>query len=156
MGESRPIGSSDSGAASPSRLDVDRDGTAGPGQGPQARAESVAMHENDLVTEALETLRSLRDGEQITAVEVALGPGVDRAQAARAWRAQTEHTPFEAIHVTWEQGLDLLRCEHCEHEYTGDELDACPYCGGDGMMLEAAVPMQIGRWSGEAPDLGRA
>ncbi|MGA7270175.1 MAG: hydrogenase/urease maturation nickel metallochaperone HypA [Acidimicrobiia bacterium] len=114
------------------------------------------MHENDLVEEALETLRSLTDREALTAVEMVLGPGVDRARAIRAWRALTEGTPFESVHVTWEQGLDLLRCGECGHEYTGDGLESCPYCGADGMVVEAAVPIEIGHWSPRAPDLARA
>lgn len=120
------------------------------------RAESVAMHENDLVAEALETLRSVAGGEPITTVEIVLGPGVGRTRAALAWHALTEGTPFEEVHVTWEQGLDLLRCEQCGHEYTGDGLETCPYCGGDGIVVEAAVPIEIGRWSGEAAGLARA
>jgi Zn finger protein HypA/HybF involved in hydrogenase expression len=114
------------------------------------------MHENDLVAEALETLRSLAGGESITTVEIVLGPGIDRAQAARAWQTLAEGTPLEGVHVTWEQGLDLLRCGDCGHEYTGDELDACPYCGGDGTVVESAVPIEIGRWSVEAAGLARA
>lgn len=114
------------------------------------------MHENDLVEEALETLRSLPDGGPISVVEVVLGPGVDRAKAARAWRFLTAGSPFERTRVTWEQGLDLLRCERCRHEYTGDEFDTCPYCGADGIVVEPAVPIEIGRWSVGSGDLAPA
>jgi Zn finger protein HypA/HybF involved in hydrogenase expression len=113
------------------------------------------MHEKDLVAEALETLRSLVDGEPMAAVEIVLGPGVDGTRAIRAWRVLTEDTPFEGVHVTWERGLDLLRCERCDHEYTGEELDTCPYCGGDGVVVESAVPIEIGHWSAEPVGVAR-
>lgn len=58
----------------------------------------------------------------------------------------TENTPLADAHVTWEQALDLLRCRDCGHEYTGDCLESCPYCGGDGVMIERALPVSLGRW----------
>jgi len=102
------------------------------------------MHEQELMAEALETLQSLADGELIGEVEIALGPGVDREDAERVWETLTEDTPL--AHVIWEQALDLLRCGRCGHEYTGDGLESCPYCGGDGVVIEPAVPVSLGRW----------
>jgi hypothetical protein len=43
------------------------------------------MHEQELMAEVLETLQSLADGESVGEVEIALGPGVDREDAERAW-----------------------------------------------------------------------
>lgn len=108
------------------------------------------MHEQELMAEVLETLQSLADGESVGEVEIALGPGVDRADAERAWETLTEDTPLAGAHVVWEQALDLLRCGDCGHEYTGDRLESCPYCGGDGVVIEPTVPVSLGRWVGAA------
>ena len=104
------------------------------------------MHEQGLMAEVVETLQSLADGESVGEVEIALGPGVDREDAERAWETVTEDTPLAGAHVVWEQALDLLRCGDCGHEYTGDRLESCPYCGGDGVVIEPAVPVSLGHW----------
>ncbi|MEX2652405.1 MAG: hydrogenase/urease maturation nickel metallochaperone HypA [Acidimicrobiia bacterium] len=109
------------------------------------------MHEHDLVAKALGTLRSLTAGQAISEVEIVLGPSVERSVAAKAWETLTANTPLAAAHVTWEQGLDLVRCELCGHEYTGVGSDSCPYCGGDGVVIEPAVPIEVGRWVRGAP-----
>lgn len=109
------------------------------------------MHEQDLVAEALETLRSLTVGQSISEVEIVLGPSVERSIAAQAWETLTANTPLASAHVTWEQGLDLVQCEGCRHEYTGEGSDSCPYCGGDGVVIEPAVPIAVGRWVSGAP-----
>lgn len=108
------------------------------------------MHEQQLIAEVLRTLQSLADGESIGEVEIALGPGVDREGAKRAWETLTEGTPLAGAHVVWEQALDLLRCGDCGHEYTGDRLDSCPYCGGDGLVIEPTAPVSLGHWVGTA------
>jgi hydrogenase nickel incorporation protein HypA/HybF len=104
------------------------------------------MHEQELMAEVLETLQSLANGEPIREVEISLGPGVDREDAARVWETLTEDTPLAGAHVVWEQALDVLRCGDCGHEYSGDRLESCPYCGGDGVVIEPAVPVSLGRW----------
>lgn len=109
------------------------------------------MHEKELISEALETLESLADGRAIRTVEIALGPGVDPGRAARAWQTLTQDTRFASTHVTWEQASDLLRCDECGHEYTGEPLDSCPYCGGDGVVVEPALPVSLGRWVVHTP-----
>jgi Zn finger protein HypA/HybF involved in hydrogenase expression len=108
------------------------------------------MHEQELMAEVVETLQSLADGESVGEVEIALGPGVDREAAERAWETLTEDTPLAGAHVIWEQALDLLRCGACGHEYTGDRLESCPYCGGDGVVIEPSAPVSLGRWIGAA------
>lgn len=104
------------------------------------------MHEQELMVEVLETLRILAGGISVREVEIALGPGVDREDAERAWEALSEDTPLADAHVVWEQALDLHRCGDCGHEYTGDRLESCPYCGADGVVIEPAVPVSLGRW----------
>ena len=104
------------------------------------------MHEQELMAEVLETLQSLADGESVEEVEIALGPGVDREDAERTWRTLTEGTPLAGAHVVWEQALDVLRCGDCGREYTGDRLESCPYCGGDGVVIESSLPVSLGRW----------
>jgi Zn finger protein HypA/HybF involved in hydrogenase expression len=104
------------------------------------------MHEKELMAGVLETLQSLAGEQPIGAVEIALGPGVDQEEAALAWSALTDGTPLAAAHVTWEQSSDLLRCSGCGHEYTGDRLEVCPYCGADGVVIEAAPPVSLGHW----------
>lgn len=104
------------------------------------------MHEHELVEEALETLRRATRGQPLRSVEIALGPGVDRFRAALAWRDLTDGTKLETAHVTWERAVDLLRCDACGHEYVAEGLESCPYCGGDGTVIEAAVPIAVGRW----------
>ena len=103
------------------------------------------MHEQELMAEVVETLQGLADGEAVAEIEVALGPGVNREDAARFWRTLTEETSLANTHVIWEQALDLLRCGGCGHEYTGDRLEICPYCGGDGVVIEPALPVSLGR-----------
>jgi hypothetical protein len=51
------------------------------------------VHEQELVAEVVETLQSLAEGESVGEVEIALGPGVDREDAERAWEAlpKTHH-----------------------------------------------------------------
>jgi Zn finger protein HypA/HybF involved in hydrogenase expression len=104
------------------------------------------MHERELMAEVVETLERLADGESVGEVEIALGPGIDRDQAERGWETVTEDTPLAGARVIWEQALDLLRCGDCGHEYTGDRLESCPYCGGDGVVIEPALPVSLGRW----------
>jgi Zn finger protein HypA/HybF involved in hydrogenase expression len=104
------------------------------------------MHEQELMADVLETLRILAGGRSVGEVEIALGPGVDRDDAERAWETLSEDTPLEDAHVVWEQAVDLLRCGDCGHEYTGEPLESCPYCGGDGVVIEPAVPVSLGRW----------
>jgi hydrogenase nickel incorporation protein HypA/HybF len=104
------------------------------------------MHEQELMAEALDTLQSLAYGESVEEVEIALGPGVDREDAARVWEILTEDTPLADTHVIWEQALDLMRCGDCGHEYTGNRLESCPYCGGDGVVIEPALAVSLGRW----------
>jgi hydrogenase nickel incorporation protein HypA/HybF len=104
------------------------------------------MHEHDLVAGAVETLKSLTAGQSIGEVEIVLGPSVERSIAAQAWETLTANTPLAAAHVTWEQGLDLVRCERCAHEYTENGSESCPYCGGDGVVIEPAAPIEVGHW----------
>lgn len=104
------------------------------------------MHEHDLISRVVETLQSLSGDEEIRSVEIALGSGADEAQAAQAWDSLTEGTSLAPAHVTWEQASDLLRCDDCGHEYPGDPLEACPYCGADGVVIESAPPVSLGHW----------
>lgn len=104
------------------------------------------MHEQELVATVLETLRRLVGDEPIEDVEIALGRGVDREEAIRSWDSLTQETPLEGTRVIWERSLDLLRCADCGRDYTGGPLEACPYCGGDGMVIETAPPVSLGRW----------
>lgn len=104
------------------------------------------MHEQELMADALETLRILARGSSVREVEIALGPGVDREDAERAWEALSRDTPLADVHVVWERAVDLLRCGECGHEYTGDRLESCPYCGGDGLVIEPTAPVSVGRW----------
>jgi Zn finger protein HypA/HybF involved in hydrogenase expression len=108
------------------------------------------VHERELVEEALETLRRATRHQALRSVEIALGPGVDGFRAALAWRELTAGTVLARAHVTWERAQDLLRCDRCDREYAGDGLESCPYCGGDGTVIEAAVPIAVGRWVPEA------
>lgn len=104
------------------------------------------MHERELVEAALVTLRRATRELPLSSVEIALGPGIDRFRAALAWRDLTADTPLAPAHVTWERAQDLLRCDVCDREYTGDGLESCPYCGNDGTVIEAALPIAVGRW----------
>ncbi|HSJ85432.1 MAG TPA: hypothetical protein VLA91_16645 [Acidimicrobiia bacterium] len=58
------------------------------------------MHEQELMAEVVETLQSLADGESVGEVEIALGPGVGREDAKRAWEALTEDTPLAGAHAS--------------------------------------------------------
>ncbi len=104
------------------------------------------MHEQTLVADVLETLEVLTEGQALREVEIALGPEVNRAGAEAAWNVLSAGTRFASTHVTWEQATDLLGCEQCHHEFTSDGTGACPYCGGQGMVLEPAVPISVGHW----------
>lgn len=104
------------------------------------------MHERELVEAALATIKRATRDRALSSVEIALGPGVDRFRAALAWRDLTTDTPLTDTHVTWERAQDLLRCDLCDREYAGDGLESCPYCGGDGTVIEVALPIAVGRW----------
>lgn len=111
----------------------------------QSNQEST-IYEQELIAEALEVLESLAAGQKLREVEIALGPGVDPGRAAQAWTVGTENTPLASVHVTWEQAFDLLRCEACGHEFAGNRLELCPYCGAEGVVIEPALPVSVGRW----------
>lgn len=104
------------------------------------------MHERELVEAALATVKRATRDRALSSVEIALGPGVDPFRAALAWHDLTAGTPLAQAHVTWERAQDLLRCDLCDREYPGDGLESCPYCGGDGTVIEAALPIAVGRW----------
>jgi hydrogenase nickel incorporation protein HypA/HybF len=99
------------------------------------------VHEWDLVEQAVKTLNTLAEGKPVREVEIALGPGADRVRAIEAWRALTATTSLAGAHVTWEEAADLFRCEQCSLEYTAETGGACPYCGGDGVVVEPASPI---------------
>lgn len=104
------------------------------------------MYERELVEAALVTLRRATRDQPLSSVEIALGPGIDRFRANLAWRDLTADTTLAPAHVTWERAQDLLRCDVCDREYAGDGLESCPYCGNDGTVIEAALPIAVGRW----------
>jgi Zn finger protein HypA/HybF involved in hydrogenase expression len=104
------------------------------------------MHERELVEAALATVKRATRNKALSSVEIAVGPGVDQFRAALAWHDLTADTPLARAHVTWERAQDLLRCDLCDREYPGDGLESCPYCGGDGTVIEAALPIAVGRW----------
>ncbi|MFP3914068.1 MAG: hypothetical protein ACLFWM_04275 [Actinomycetota bacterium] len=108
------------------------------------------MHEKELVDAAFRTLVRLTKGKIPTAVEIALGPGVETHEAEVAWKELTDGTPYGSTHVTWERALDVLVCEEAGHRYTSDGVEACPYCGADGVVIEPAVPVSLGRWTVQA------
>jgi hydrogenase nickel incorporation protein HypA/HybF len=114
-----------------------------------------AVHEQELVANVIETLFVLVDTAALHTVEVAVGPGVDLGSAAEQWVGQTAGTSLARARVTWERSSDLLRCDGCEAEYQGAALESCPYCGGDGMVVEAAPPISLGHWEVEPVELRR-
>lgn len=59
------------------------------------------MHEHDLISDVIETVRSLSGGREIRTVEIALGPGANRVEAAQAWDSLTAGTPLAGAHVNW-------------------------------------------------------
>lgn len=108
------------------------------------------MHESELMAEVLETLERLAEGQPIAQVEIALGEDADRQAAETAWEALSEGTSLEHSRVIWEKAMNLLRCGDCGREYPGGRLESCLYCGGDGVVIEAAPPVSVGHWNGSA------
>ncbi len=104
------------------------------------------MHEEELVETALQALGRLTGGKAPAAVEIALGPGIDEHEAEIAWKGLTDGTSFIDTHVTWERAFDRLVCEKQGHRYAGEAMEGCPYCGADGVVLEVAAPIAVGRW----------
>lgn len=104
------------------------------------------MHEQELMSGVLRTLTSLAGDDPIEEVERALAHEVDRQEAIRSWALLTRGTPLEDARVIWERSLDLCRCAECGHDYTGDGQTSCPYCGSDGVVVESAPPVSLGRW----------
>lgn len=103
------------------------------------------MHEKELVESAIATLRRLCDGP-LAWVEIALGPEVDTHEAELAWKTVTDGTDLGDAHITWERAYDRLVCDAAGHEYTGEAMEACPYCGADGVVIEPAPPIAVVRW----------
>ena len=103
------------------------------------------MHEKELVASAIATLRRLCDAP-LASVEIALGPGVDSHESELAWKEFTDGTAFGDTRVTWERAYDRLVCDFAGHEYTGEAMEACPYCGADGVVIEPAPPIAVVRW----------
>lgn len=103
------------------------------------------MHEKELVATAIATLNRLAPGE-LSHVEIALGPGVEAHEAEIAWKDLTDGTPLGEARVTWECAYDRLVCEMGGHEFAGKAMEACPYCGADGVVIEAAPPISVVRW----------
>lgn len=103
------------------------------------------MHEQELVDSTIRNLIRLTGGRMPQSVEIALGPGVDAHEAEIAWKSITDGTTLGDIHVTWEQAFDLLVCTGDGHRFT-EMTDTCPYCGADGVVVEAAPPIAIVNW----------
>jgi Zn finger protein HypA/HybF involved in hydrogenase expression len=105
------------------------------------------VHEHDLVAGVIETVRILAGDNDLEEVEIAVGPSVDPARAAKEWSLLTSDTPLEYVRVTWEQRLELFRCDDCGHEFSGSVAESlCPYCGVDGVMIESAAPISLVHW----------
>lgn len=106
------------------------------------------MYERELVDKVLHDLIRLTNRRVPIAVEVALGPGVDQNQAELAWKELTYGTEMADVHVIWERAYDVMVCTGEGHRFIGD--DACPYCGEDGVVVEAAPPISLGHWKLDA------
>lgn len=112
------------------------------------------MHEKELVESSLGTLNRLTRGRGIRSVEIAIGPGVDQYEAELAWKTLTAQSPLALTHVTWERAYDLLVCDALGHRYSGEAMETCPYCGRDGVVIEPAAPITVGRWELEPTETG--
>lgn len=98
------------------------------------------MHERGPVAAAIASLKDLAGIERI---EVALGPLMEAPVARAAWEHIVEGTDLEDVGVEWTRASDLLACLSCATEYRGEKLDTCPMCGGDGLVVEHALDVEV-------------
>lgn len=106
------------------------------------------MHEIGPITAAAYELIGRVDGGRVASVTVAIGPGVSPDIAAGAWQAAVAGTALAAAHVTWRAAPHVLRCLQCGGDYHGDDLAACPACGGNGLVIEEAPLVAVAGWIG--------
>lgn len=95
------------------------------------------MHERGLVSAEVTRLLDGIDG-RVGAVTITMGPGADGDVMAAAWEQSVAGTALEAVPVTWTRARSVLRCFACGKDYEGDRLLRCPWCGGDGLVVEEA------------------
>ncbi len=106
------------------------------------------MHERAPVgMEAARLLTEIGDGDPPTAVTVAVAADVDLATARDAWESATAGTPLSGATVDWVVEKATLVCLTCATEYTGDKLDRCPACSGDGLIVDDPPIARVVGWS---------
>lgn len=98
------------------------------------------MHERGPIAAAIE---SLAEFDQLARIEVALGPSMEQPVAEAAWEHIVEGTALQSVDVEWTTVSDLLACLVCAAEYRGEKVDVCPECGGDGLVVEPAMDVDI-------------
>lgn len=104
------------------------------------------MHEVAPVTAAARAFAARTAAAPATRVTVAIAPDVNREVAAAAWEAAVSGSPAAGARVEWRRAGHLLACLDCRADYPGDELDACPRCGGDGLVVDHAPVVVVTGW----------
>jgi Zn finger protein HypA/HybF involved in hydrogenase expression len=98
------------------------------------------VHERGPIASAIASLEGLDRPQRI---EVALGPSMERSVAVAAWEHLVDGTALGDVAVEWTSAFDLLACLVCSAEYRGEKVDTCPECGGDGLIVEPALDVDI-------------
>ena len=104
------------------------------------------MHEIGLVNEAAaDFLVSIGDSP-ISKVVMAIGPDVDPEVAKQAWEIAIADSHVAGAELEFVDIEADMKCFDCEHEYQGSPIDACPNCGGNGLVMEEPEEVSIVSW----------
>ena len=82
-----------------------------------------------------------------SAVTVALASDVIVDIASDAWESATNGSILAGVPIEWVFRAATLACLACGHNYSGDKLDQCPECGGNGLIIEAPPIAEVVSWS---------
>ncbi|MFI7545189.1 hydrogenase/urease maturation nickel metallochaperone HypA [Actinoplanes sp. NPDC049599] len=105
------------------------------------------MHETGLLRTAVAALVEASAGRPVRTVVLAIGPGVDPDTAAAAWQTAATGTCLAGSRVDWQRATDRLRCFTCGDEYSGEPLDPCRACGGNGIVVAPADELAVIDWT---------
>ena len=101
------------------------------------------MHERAAVADAVEAVNARAHGARVAAVSLETGPGVEPEHVAQYWRELSVGTPAAGATLSFGQALDELTCLGCANSYRGVELDPCPRCGADGLVVVPAPEVAV-------------
>ena len=100
------------------------------------------MHEWGLVAAAVHRLTAAVDGP-VTALDLKIAPTVDAEVARAAFAAAADGTVLSGAEVRIVPLQATLACLDCTRRYPGRQADACPGCGGTGLIVDRPPEVQL-------------